>query len=252
MATFILGPNSRLYWDAYDMSSDLKEGSFEIGVEGLDKTAWGDSTRVKRAGLFAITISAAGYQQHDATAIAVDDRLSADLGVADSIVAMGSNVSAEGDVMYVAKSVLASYSPLGGAVGDLSGFGFSAESSGRWFRGKLLADKASRTSSSNSTGVQLGTIASTKNMHASLHVFSASGTSPTLDVIVESDDNSGFSTATTRLTFAQATDVGSQFLGPTAGPGGSDDWWRVAWTIGGTDTPTFSFAVVFGDGTWYG
>ena len=114
-----------------------------------------------------------------------------------------------------------------------------------------MADKASRTSSGNSTGIQLGTIAASQNMHASLHVFSASGTNPTLDVTIESDDNGSYTSALTRMTFTQATAAGAEFLGPTAGPAGSDDYWRVAWTIGGTDTPTFSFAVIFGHG-WHG
>lgn len=248
MATFIVGPNSRLYWQEHDLSASLKEGSVNIDVEALDKTAWGHATRVNRAGLYVVSMSASGHQEHDSASVLVDDALSADMGVDNSIVSIGSNVSAEGDILYSFQGLMAGYSPIQGSVGDLAGFGFSAEGSGRWFRGKLLADKSARTATGNSTGIQLGTIAATKNMHASLHIFAASGTNPTLDVTVESDDNSGFTSATTRLTFTQADSAGAEFLGPTAGPGGSDDYWRVAWTIGGSD-PSFTFAVVFGHGS---
>lgn len=247
MALFVVGPNSRLYWDRYDLSGDIREGSFEVGTEAQDKTAWGDSTRIMRAGLDTVSISAGGFAQHDSAGPAVDNVLGTAVGVKNSVIAMGSNVSAEGDILYVAEGLLASYTPFGGgSVGDLSGFALTAGASGRWFRGKLLADKASRASSSATTGLELGTIAASKNMHASLHVFAVSGTDPTLDVLVQSDDNSGFTSASTRMTFAQATAAGVQVLGPTAGPGGSDDYWRVSWTIGGTDTPTFMFAVIFG------
>lgn len=244
MAIYTVGPNSRLYWDEYALTSSLKEGSFAISTEALDKTAWGDTTRVQRAGLHSVSISASGHQSHGTGEI--DDLLNSQLGVQDSIISMGANVSAEGDIMYVAQGVMTSYVPLQGAVGDLSSFAIEAVSSDSWFRGKLLAERAARTSSSATTGLQLGTIAASQNMHAALHVFSVSGTSPTLDVLVESDDNSGFTSATTRMTFTQATAAGAEFIGPTVGPAGSDDYWRVSWTIGGTDTPTFNFAVIFG------
>ena len=244
MAIYTTGPTSRLYWDQYAITSNLKEGSFAISTEALDKTAWGDTTRVQRAGLHAVSISASGHQSHGTGEI--DDILNAQLGVQDSIISMGANVSAEGDILYTARGVMTSYVPLQGAVGDLGSFAIEAVSSDSWFRGKLLADAAARTSSSASTGIQLGTIAASKNMHAALHIFSVSGTNPTLDVTIESDDNGSYTSATTRMTFAQAAAAGAEFIGPTAGPAGSDDYWRVAWTIGGTDTPTFNFAVIFG------
>lgn len=253
MAIFTFGPNAKLYWDQYDLSGDVREGSFEIGNEAQDKSVWGDSTRKHRRGLHTVSISASGFAQHDSASPLVDDVLSADVGVSDSVITMGGNVAGtEGDILYTAQGLVVSYQPFGTSIGDLSGFALSAEGSGGWYRGKLMAAKAARTATGTSTGLQLGTIAATKDMHASLHVFSASGTSPTLDVVVESDDNSGFTSAVTRMTFAQKTAAGVEFLGPTAGPGGSDDYWRVSWTIGGTATPTFNFAVVFGDGTIYG
>jgi hypothetical protein len=249
MAIFTVGPNSRMYWDQYDFTGDLKDGSFTVNTEALDKTAWGDTTRVSRAGLHSVSISASGHQSHDTGEVGTV--LSSELTTSDSIIAIGANVSSEGDIMYVANSAMSSYVPIQGAVGDQAAFGVEAMSSGAWFRGRLMADKSARTSTGTSTGIQLGTIAASKNMHASLHVFSVSGTNPTLDVTIESDDNGSYTSALTRMTFTQATAAGAQFIGPTAGPAGSDDYWRVAWTIGGTDTPTFNFAVVFGFG-WHG
>ena len=81
-------------------------------------------------------------------------------------------------------------------------------------------------------------------MFAALHVLSASGTSPTLDVVLQSDDNSGFSSAVSRITFTQATGITSQWS--TLAGAQTDDYWRASYTIGGSATPTFTFALVIG------
>ncbi|MEU4150833.1 hypothetical protein [Streptomyces sp. NPDC026659] len=71
-----------------------------------------------------------------------------------------------------------------------------------------------------------------------------SGTTPTLDVVIESDNGSGFPSPITQLTFTQANAISGQIL-RTDGTAITDDWYRVKWTIGGT-TPSFLFAVAFG------
>jgi hypothetical protein len=76
-------------------------------------------------------------------------------------------------------------------------------------------------------------------IYASIHVLSGTGT---LDAVVESDNNSGFTTPTTRITFTQATGITGEWKtleGPV-----TDDYWRLNYTIGG-DGP-FSFVVFFG------
>ncbi len=77
-----------------------------------------------------------------------------------------------------------------------------------------------------------------------MHVVAASGTTPTLDMIVESDDNSGITSGVTRITFTQEVAVGAQYATAVAGPI-TDDWWRVGWTIGGTG-PSFTVIVTVG------
>jgi hypothetical protein len=67
---------------------------------------------------------------------------------------------------------------------------------------------------------------------------------PTITARIESDNASGFPSATTQLTFTGATAIGGQFLS-TSGSAITDDWWRVAWTITGT-SPSFLFAMAFG------
>ena len=54
----------------------------------------------------------------------------------------------------------------------------------------------------------------------------------TLDVIVESDDNAGFTTPTTRITFTQVTTTPISYLSSLAGSV-TDTYWRMKWTISG-------------------
>ena len=100
-----------------------------------------------------------------------------------------------------------------------------------------------RTATGNGTAVQVGAVASGRQMYAALHVLSVSGTAtPTLTVKVQSD-TVGFGSATDQITFTAATAVGGQ-ISRVAGPI-TDDYWRASWTISGTN-PSFLFVVVVG------
>jgi hypothetical protein len=72
-----------------------------------------------------------------------------------------------------------------------------------------------------------------------LTVNGASGTSPTLNVVVEQSVDGG-QNWTNKLTFAQRTGAGSETLQLTQP---HQDQIRVRWTIGGTGSPSFDFSV---------
>ena len=65
----------------------------------------------------------------------------------------------------------------------------------------------------------------------------------TLNMSVQSDDNSGFTTATTRLTFTAATTRSGEYKS-AAGPI-TDTYWRLSYSVSGT-TPSVAFAVAIG------
>jgi hypothetical protein len=71
-----------------------------------------------------------------------------------------------------------------------------------------------------------------------LNVSGSSGTSPTLNVVVEQSVDG--TTWTNKATFAQRTGAGSETL--TISPPYQDRL-RVRWTIGGSASPTFTFSV---------
>jgi hypothetical protein len=136
------------------------------------------------------------------------------------------------------KMLRTSYMPLELPIGDVAGFSFDGQPTDEIAPGYVLHPKTARSSSSNTTGVQVGALSGGTG-YAALHVFA--GTASTLDVVIQSDDNSGFTSATNRITFTQATGATSQWSTVTSA--GSDDYWRVSWTVGGG---TWTFAVTFG------
>ncbi len=113
-------------------------------------------------------------------------------------------------------------------------------------RGQVLHPPGTaRTVTGSGLARQLGALSATRALYVGLHVLSAAGTTPSVTVVVESDDAVGMASPTTRATFTAATAAGGQTVqipGPV-----TDDWWRVRWTISGT-TPSFLFVAAAGLG----
>lgn len=96
---------------------------------------------------------------------------------------------------------------------------------------------AARTASGNSG--PLDNFGPAKTIRAQLDVTAASGTGPTLDVVIEDTlDGVNFNTIGT---FTQRTAAGRQVLDISAA---FSDTLRVRWTIGG-GTPSFTFSVTW-------
>ena len=234
--------NRKLWVDQWDLSGDLQGVALELGHELQDDTVLGDSTRSHVPGLETMDL------QHEGVWIAGVDQPDAIFeehkGLADVLATVTPVNGTEGAIAYFCRTSRGLYTP-GGKVGDLHQFSVSLKASGGYgaIRGTLMVN-ATKTSTATGTARQLGAVTAAQKLYAGLHVLTVSGTSPTLDVTVKSDDASGFPSATTRGTFAQKTAADSEWLTPVAGAI-TDDWWRVDWTLGGT-TPSFEFVVSVG------
>ena len=229
--------------DDIEMACNAKSVNLSTEVTPLDTTSlcstgWTSTIGGLKSGSVDIEF------MQDVAEGGVDDTLYPLLG-SPNVVKSVVTASADGSAAYFLKSIPLSYTPIQGAVGELAMGSISGSSAtGPVVRGKLLhPSNVNRTSSSTGTGRQLGAVATGQRVYGALHVIFASGT-PTLDVIVQSDDNGSFTTPTTRLTFTQATGRTAQLVS-AAGPI-TDDYWRVSYTIGGSGTPTFAFAVTVG------
>lgn len=100
---------------------------------------------------------------------------------------------------------------------------------------ETLVASAARTATGNSGALSGWGIAST--IRAQLDVTAASGTTPTLDVLIEDTlDGTNWNTVGT---FAQKVTTGREVINITAP---FSEKIRISWTIAGT-TPSFTFAV---------
>lgn len=115
----------------------------------------------------------------------------------------------------------------------------SLEGTGKLYHGELLLPRTVDTNGGNGSSRQLGAVAADERLYASLHVFAVTGGG--LTVKVQSDNATGFPSATDRISFTAATAVGSQFASVAGAI--TDDWFRVSWQQTATSA---TFAVLVG------
>jgi hypothetical protein len=225
--------DARVYAEGLDLSGNANQ----VGVTGnatmkdvttFDSGGWEEA----RPGLLKGSINVDTY---------LDESLVGTTLAAGSSIVVATIVAddAEFSVGYGLPATVASAGhdmPLG----DMYAQPLEFDSSGALFRGELLLPKAAQTSAGNGSSRQLGAVAAGEKAYANLHVFAVTGGSVT--VTVESDDDTGFASGTTQLSFAAASAVGAESLS-TDGTAITDDWWRVAWT---QTASSATFAVVVG------
>lgn len=246
MATYVL-KNCKLYAGGYNLSGDLNKLSLSYGCGAVDYPVFGAGTVQRLCGLLEASYNFEGYAQFgDNLSDVVAD---GDIGTADEVVTICPTTGAAGEPGYTMKALGLSLE-RGGAVGEM--FTFTADGSvsgSRLVRGTIMANGA-LTATGTGTARQLGAVALGKRLYAAMHIIAVAGTNPTLDMVVQSDIAENFADATARITFTQATAIGSQFSVPVAGPivdgADADDWWRLSYTIGGTDNPSFTVIVNVG------
>lgn len=200
--------------------------------------------RTHRNTLKTSTVSTGGFWSSDSAAD-LDASFFDNLGVGNQVITCGM-IETEGELAHFMRHMTTEYVQPEGSVGDLAKFRLnSVGSDGQigQIRGKLFKEYGSGAVTSSTgaigTGIELGAVGAAQFLYGALHLFGTAGTSIT--VIAESDDNSGFSSATTRGTFngGSITAVGGFWLTPVAGEI-LDTWWRLRvtaisgnWIIGG-------------------
>lgn len=174
----------------------------------------------------------------------VDDASWAQLGGVGPWTISANNGAAVGDLAYFTSALRSDYK-LFDAVGEVAPWTGTAKSSWPLVRGQFAHPPGTaRTASGTGAGLNLGAVTAGKRLYAALHVLSASGTTPSITARVESSADNTFASPTTRLTFAAATAAGGQIL-RTDGTAITDAWWRIAWSITGTD-PSVLFVAALG------
>ena len=233
--------NATILLSGYDISGDSNKVALSSKADVKDRTTFNNTARRRVCGLLDTSISAEGFFDP-----AKDAGLFDFIASGEKIIAVSPAAGIAGDLVYFAKCQTAEYTPMEGAIGELAAFRLSGQGSGPLIRGKML-ERGEKTASAPGTAVKIGAVAEGQKVYACLHVLAVSGTNPTLDLKIQSDEIQGMATPANRIAFDQMTTVGAQWKeldGPLS-PAPADTWWRVNYTLGGTD-PSFVIAVVIG------
>lgn len=225
----------------YEVACNAKSATLATTVAPLDTTAVcttsGYTTLIggNKSGQFNLELMA------DMATLGLDDFMWSYLSTAD-VVHQLSIGSADGSPAYLWRGITTNYTPIQGNPGELAMSSLSGQSStGPVIRGQRIhPTSVARSATGNGTAYQLGAVVAGKSLYAALNVIARTGTA-SMTLKIQSDDNSGMSSPTDRITsFTAATGTGYQW-GSVAGAI-TDDYWRCVYTITGTGTITFAVA----------
>lgn len=244
MATFV-GLHNRVYLGHLDLSGQARQVDFGTLTAAMaDVTTFNDGGYTcvlpgLRSGSFSVTAN------QDFAADVLDDELGvAALGAqyAVTVVPNPSGTVAAGDACWLSRGVIGSYNPVDGAVGAVASAMLTMPYDTGTIRGVVGHPLAARTTTGNGTAIALTGPTTSQKLWAALHVTAYSGLTNVV-VKVQSDDGSGFASATDRITFATVTGKTSEFA-TLAGYGATETHHRATWTVSGTGS--ISFVVAFG------
>lgn len=232
--------DGRIYIAGVNLSAHANTGMLELTAAELDASSISDAWDVFVMGRKKARLEASGHWEAGS---GLPDDLFALLGSANQPVTVLPDGD-EGGIGYAFRAVPVAYSQSGTA-GELVQFSTTATGDvARAVRGTIVADDtAAITSTSDGTAFELGAVSASQTVYAAMHVLAVSGTNPTLDVIIESDTEEAFGdTPATQLTFSEFSAIGAEWQ--SAAGANTDTWWRAGFTIGGTDSPSFTVAIV--------
>jgi len=228
MSKFVL-TDATAFRNGYDMSCDVNQIEVTAEVDVVEQTTFCDAGwRTMLGGLKSASYSMNGF--YEAGTGTVDEELAAITTSVDTFTPDGS----DGAVAYFMQSQDSGIQRFG-SVGDITPINMTGvgRSTVGLLRGNLLLEKQTVSGDTDGTGLQMGAVSATESLYTVIHCFSA-GT--TADVIVESDDNAGFTSATERSS-TTITAAGGTWVTAVAGAI-TDDYWRVS-----VDTVTGSFSL---------
>jgi hypothetical protein len=226
----------------YDLTGDTSALELNLSHEPQECTPFGSVAMKRVAGLRDTETQVEGYW--DVADDGVDETLFGQLAGLQVVTHTVSGTELDTAYTYQAKSY--SYQ-FGGQVGEVAPYTLQAQGargngtlSVGAIRGRLLKAKGDVSATGAlGSGYQLGAVGATQFLYGSFHIFSA-GT--TITVVLESDDNSDFTSATTRATLGPLTTTGGTWATRVAGAI-TDDYYRFRVTA---ITGTFNVAGVAG------
>jgi hypothetical protein len=240
MASFV-GVNNRVYLNHLDLTGQVNRVEFgTITTQMKDGTTFADGGFMcPKPGMMSGAASLQGFQ--DYTADVLDDEISiTQMGTQYplSVIACPTGTVTAGDTAWMSRGILSTANPLNVTKGELAGFELGLTYDTAIVQAKVAAAKAAVTVDTNGTAVAMTGPTATQKLWASLHVFAYSSFTNAVFTI-QSDDNGGFGSPTTRITFTTVTAVGGQFAS-VAGSFSSETHHRVAVDVTGSGSITYA------------
>lgn len=223
--------------DGFAITGFANQLAVDAQDDAQDFTTFGSGGwRTIKSGLAMATVTASGFTDTATTGIEPQYPVSG-FGATQTISVAPTGGSAAGDIVYFGSGVITSYTPLAGAVGDPATFQLGWSTTGPLVRGLRLHPSAARTASGNGSAVAFTAPTATQTLYANWHLLAVSGAG-SITFTIQTDDNAGFTTPTTRITSSALTAVGAS-SGSLAGALTGETHIRVGYTIAGFTSATF-------------
>lgn len=240
MATFV-GMYDRVHLGHIDLTSLTEQVNFgDLSAVAVSFTNFGaGGFQEMKPGLISGEFSATTFQDFAL------DTLDDELGVAGlgtqypvSVDPCPTGTSTAGDTAYFSRGSIGGYNPMDGAKGGAAKAMIKVPYDAALIRGQVAHPKAARTTTGTGTALVLTGPTAAQKLYLALHIFAYSGLTNVV-FTVESDDNAGFTTPTTRITATTVTGVTSQFAS-LPGDLSTETYHRVKWTATGVGSVTFA------------
>lgn len=233
MSIYVL-KDVNLWLGGYNLTPTVRSVNFPCKCTSIDKTLMGADWKACMPGLNSFELSIKGLHDNETT-LDPDVQIMEGFGTDDNVVSIAPDGDALGDVAYSFYAESSQYSPIDGTVGDAAAYSWNASGSGKLIRG-LIMENAQKTDTGTGTAREIRGMDEGDIAYVVVHCTELDATS--LDIIVASDTDVSFGSATTRsFGLAQFTAIGAQ-VGSFTAPAGisADDCWRIGYTITGGNT----------------
>lgn len=238
MTSFVF-KDAKVFFGGLEVTGLTNSIALDYSAEAKDSSVLGNSTRQRLSGVATAQGSLEGFWDSTEDS-AFFDTIGA---TTEEVITILPNGSADGDRVFFMDTLSAMYNQNFDH-GEIFGFTLEVQSDGALIQGNLGMDETI-TIDGNSASINLGAIAADETVFAALHVIDPVGGDSTLDVIVVSDDDDTFDSASTaRMTFTQVTTTAVAQLLKVAGAI-TDPHWRFEWDIEGS-APSYQIVGVIG------
>lgn len=237
MVAFVL-TDAQITYGGLDITGLSNQIGINYAAEAKDSSVFGVATRKRLSGLITADTTHQGLWDSSADSAFFDK-----IGGTPEVLTILPDAGAVGSRAFFLNALNAEYT-LGADIGEIFGFTLNTQSDGTLVRGLTIAENTFAVDTDGAS-IVLPAVAAGETLYAAMHVLAASGSSPTLDVDIVSDDNDNFTSgSTSRLSFTQVIDTLGAELISIAGPI-TDTFYRPEITITG-GTPSYQILIVVG------